>query len=64
VGKPAATDRPRLTPLSHSFTLEEMEVFGHDDMADDEVMALPDFFQHLRKQVAMAGGFEQLPIVF
>jgi len=41
-----------------------MEVFGHHDMADDEVMALPDFFQQSEEQVAMAGGFEQLPIVF
>jgi hypothetical protein len=41
-----------------------MEVFGHDDIAeDDEAMALPDFFQQ-SETGPMAGGFEQLPIVF
>ena len=29
MGKPAATDRPRLTPLSHSFTLDLVVGFQH-----------------------------------
>jgi len=34
MGKPAATDRPRLTPLSHSFTLDL--VAGFQNRADAE----------------------------
>src|SRR5208337_2760458 len=30
MGKPAATDRPRLTPLSHSFTLDFV-ITGHSE---------------------------------
>src|SRR5208337_2690246 len=34
MGKPAATDRPRLTPLSHSFTLDIILGFQHQTEAD------------------------------
>ena len=30
MGKPAATDRPRLTPLSHSFTLDSVVGFEYE----------------------------------
>jgi hypothetical protein len=58
--------RHRLTEgvVSCGSLMRRWKCFGHDDMADDEVMALPDFFQQSEEQVAMAGGFEQLPTVF
>ena len=34
MGKPAATDRPRLTPLSHSFTLDIVTRFEHRSDAE------------------------------
>ena len=46
MGKPAATDRPRLTPLSHSFTLDNVLGFQHRAEAD---RFLEDYRERLGK---------------
>src|SRR5271165_7269221 len=46
MGKPAATDRPRLTPLSHSFTLDIILGFQHQTEAD---RFLENFRERLEK---------------
>src|SRR5271166_7038673 len=48
MGKPAATDRPRLTPLSHSFTLDTIVGFQYQADADR-------FLENLRERLAMFG---------
>lgn len=46
MGKPAATDRPRLTSLSHSFTLDLVMGFQHQA---DAIRFLEDFRERLAK---------------
>jgi len=48
MGKPAATDRPRLTPLSHSFTLDTILGFQHQADADR-------FLENLRERLGKFG---------
>ena len=48
MGKPAATDRPRLTPLSHSFTLDTIVGFQYQTDADR-------FLENLRERLAKFG---------
>jgi hypothetical protein len=44
MGKPAATDRPRLTPLSHSFTLDAVICFQYREDAEKVMDVLPKRF--------------------
>jgi retron-type reverse transcriptase len=37
MGKPAATDRPRLTPLNHSFTLD-CDIYVRSERSGQRVM--------------------------
>src|SRR5713101_305743 len=48
MGKPAATDRPCLTPLSHSFTLDVILGFQHQTDADR-------FLENLQERLGMFG---------
>src|SRR5258708_4829453 len=48
MGKPAATDRPCLTPLSHSFTLDTVVGFQHRDDAER-------FLKELQERLAKFG---------
>ncbi len=48
MGKPAATDRPCLTPLSHSFTLDIILGFQHQADADR-------FLENLQERLGMFG---------
>src|SRR5207237_4602229 len=51
MGKPAATDRPRLTPLSHSFTLDFVAGFQHRYEAERFLAELRDRFAHFGLQL-------------
>ena len=48
MGKPAATDRPRLTPLSHSFTLDTIVGFQYQADADR-------FLENFQERLAQFG---------
>src|SRR5712691_11135546 len=44
MGKPAATDRPRLTPLSHSFTLDFVITSKSKELLEGEIKPLVEYF--------------------
>src|SRR5438132_13054965 len=44
MGKPAATDRPRLTPLRHSFTLDFVITSKSKELLEGEIKPLVEYF--------------------
>jgi hypothetical protein len=55
-------DRGRSTLLR--FVNQQMKVFGHDDISDDnELILLSDLLQHLEKQVTTRGTEKRLTTV-
>src|SRR5437660_9413744 len=48
MGKPAATDRPCLTPLSHSFTLDFIITSRSKEALEGEIKPLVEQFLHER----------------
>src|SRR6266446_10602292 len=55
MGKPAATDRPRLTPLSHSFTLDSNIYVGSERAGLRVMESVTHFITHrLKLQVNQA----------
>src|SRR5437667_699122 len=49
MGKPAATDRPRLTPLSHSFTLDCNIYVGSEQAGQRVMKSITRFITHQLK---------------